>query len=96
MQRVLYCFYASFAIWFLGGIALAVFNLESQPSLEMAVRWLPIAFVGIAITPYFRRFSTADSSQEAQRHLVARIRQCIYASLAELGIPSSMVHHSTR
>ncbi len=58
--------------------------------------WLALVFLGIGFAPYFTRRTTADSSLEAQRHLVDRVRQCVYSALVELGIPSSAVHHSTK
>ena len=90
---------------FFGAIVLAIglsifqtaYGVETVPiPPESLFVGLALAFLGIGFAPYFTRRTTADSSLEAQRHLVDRVRQCIYSALAELGIPSSAVHHSTK
>ena len=54
----------------------------------------PITLLGLTLMPYSRRTSSASATVQAQRHFVDRVRQCIYTALADLGIPSSAIHHS--
>ena len=78
------------------GFFMVTLGLRAEENLQKGMCLLAFTCIGIAYIPYFRRETTADSSREAQRHLVDRVRQCIYSALAELGIPSSAVHHSTK
>ena len=87
-------FFGSIALGIGWGIFLAAHGEKTHPFLVSSFVGLALVFLGIGFAPYFMRGTTADSSLEAQRHLVDRVRQCIYSALAELGIPSSAVHHS--